>query len=159
MKPTLRGFLFLVVGALLGYALGVGIVSLIAGSLTLVALVPILLATSIGLMAFFWGATGISAITKGFIWLNLGGVIGFVVGLLLDFIITGFRGLNWDAPVASLFVLLFGFTAFFLGVAGYNAAITRGLVSQVLGTLIGAIFVTLIRVSMGLGWKGAFLLY
>ncbi|MBK9008838.1 MAG: hypothetical protein IPM31_17845 [Anaerolineae bacterium] len=52
--------------------------------------------------------------------------------------------------------MLFGFTAFFFGLYGYRG-ITRGLVFQVVGTVIGAALVTGIRALMGLESIGAFL--
>lgn len=85
------------------------------------------------------------------IWSGLGfllgaGVLGHLAGLGIDFLITG--KLNPAGSTPSAFALLLSVTAFFFGIYGYRG-ITRGLVWQVAGTLIGAIFVTAIRFAMG----------
>ena len=54
-----------------------------------------------------------------------------------------------SAPVGAAFAILFAVTAFFFGVYGYRG-ITRGLVYQVVGTLVGALLITGIRALMGL---------
>ena len=91
---------------------------------------------------------------KAFLFLLVFGAVGYGVGLGIDALVTS--ELNLAGSVASAFTLLLGFTAFFFGLCGYRG-ITRGLVFQVVGTLIGAIFVTLIRLLMGLDAVGAFL--
>ncbi|MBV6392653.1 MAG: hypothetical protein KPEEDBHJ_01876 [Anaerolineales bacterium] len=78
---------------------------------------------------------------------------GYGVGLGLDVLADG--KVNFSGPVPGVFALFFGFTAFFLGVFGYRG-ITRGLVWQVVGTLIGGLFVALIRLVMGLPAFGDF---
>ena len=84
---------------------------------------------------------------SGFLFLLIAGVVGYGVGLGLDLLVTG--RLHFSAPVPSAFTILFAFTAFFFGVYGYRG-ITRGLVYQILGTLIGGFIVTGIRALMGL---------
>jgi cytochrome c oxidase subunit 1 len=91
---------------------------------------------------------------KAFLFLLVFGAAGYGVGLGLDALVTG--SLNFSGSVASAFALLLGFTAFFLGLYGYRG-ITRGLVFQVVGTLIGASLITLIRLLMGLDAFGPFL--
>jgi cytochrome c oxidase subunit I len=86
--------------------------------------------------------------------LTLGGLAGYALGLVIDLLVQG--SLDWAAPAASLFALLIGFTSFFLGVSGLNA-VSKGLIWQIIGTLTGAIFISVIRVIMGLPWSGPFL--
>jgi cytochrome c oxidase subunit 1 len=83
---------------------------------------------------------------KGLLLLVVAGAIGFGIGLGIEVLVSG--GANWNGPVAAAFALLFATTAFFFGVYGYRG-ITRGLVWQVVGTLLGALFVTGIRALMG----------
>ena len=154
VSPVVRGWLFFAIGFIAAYIIGMGLVFVTSGSLVYSHLVTWILASFAGVTAYSWGASGFSPLTKGLVWLDLGALAGFALGLVVDLIAQG--SLNWVAPTASLFALLFGFTAFFLGVAGYNA-VSKGLIWQISGTLIGAIFVTLIRVLMGLEWKGPFL--
>ena len=154
VSPVVRGWLSFAIGAVVFYILGVGLFSIASGSLTYLHLLPVLLAILGGAMAYSWGVSGFSPITKGLVGLILGAFIGFALGLVIDLIVQG--TLNWVAPIASLFALLFGFTAFFLGVAGFNA-VSKGLIWQIIGTLIGAVFISVIRVLMGLTWKGPFL--
>ncbi len=85
--------------------------------------------------------------------LLIAGVVGWGVGLGLDLLIM--KNVRPTAPVPSAFSLLFAFTAFFFGVYGYRG-ITRGLVFQILGTLIGGFIVTGIRALMGLNLFGGF---
>jgi len=93
-------------------------------------------------------------IWRGILLLVIGGLIGYLVGLGLDALV-GSR-LDFVAPAAGLFALLIAATAFFFGLIGYRS-ITRGLVFQVVGTLVGALFITLIRLVMGLSVTGSFL--
>src|SRR5215216_2871212 len=90
---------------------------------------------------------------SGLLLLLVGGVIGYGIGLGIDLLIAG--TLNYNGSVASAFALLLAVTAFFFGVYGYRG-ITRGLVYQVLGTLIGGFFVTGIRALMGKDVFGSF---
>src|SRR5687767_10597963 len=83
---------------------------------------------------------------SGLLLLLLGGAVGYGIGLGIDLLVSG--TLNFSGSVASAFALLLGFTAFFFGLYGYRG-ITRGLVWQVVGTLIGAFFVTGIRALLG----------
>ncbi|MDQ2691044.1 MAG: cbb3-type cytochrome c oxidase subunit I [Chloroflexota bacterium] len=78
--------------------------------------------------------------------LVVAGAIGLGVGLALELLISG--SLIWNGPVGGAFTILFAVTAFFFGVYGYRG-ITRGLVWQVVGTLLGALFVTAIRALLG----------
>ena len=93
-------------------------------------------------------------IWRGILLFALGGLVGYLVGLGLDALV-GSR-IDFTAPVAGLFALLIAATAFFFGLLGYRG-ITRGLVFQVIGTLVGALFITLIRLLMGLKATGSFL--
>ncbi len=149
-----RGWVFFAVGLVAAYAAGVGLVYAVSGILTYVHLVPILLATVVGATTMSWGFSGLSPLTKGFLGLTLGGLLGYALGLVIDLLVQG--TIDWVAPAASLFSLLIGFTAFFLGVSGLNA-VSKGLIWQIIGTLTGAIFISLIRVAMGLEWSGPFL--
>lgn len=149
-----RGWVFFAVGLVAAYAAGMGLVYAVSGVLTYVHLVPILLATVVSATTMSWGFSGLSPLTKGFLGLTLGGLLGYALGLVIDLLVQG--TLEWVAPTASLFSLLIGFTAFFLGVAGLNA-VSKGLIWQIIGTLTGAIFVSVIRVAMGLEWSGPFL--
>jgi len=83
---------------------------------------------------------------RAFLFLVVAGAAGYGIGLGIDFGVT--RALNFSGSVASAFALLLGFTAFFFGLYGYRG-ITRGLVFQVVGTLLGALFVTGIRALTG----------
>jgi cytochrome c oxidase subunit 1 len=149
-----RGWVFFAVGLVAAYAAGMGLVYAVSGVLTYVHLVPILLATVVSATTMSWGFSGLSPLTKGFLGLTLGGLLGYALGLVIDLLVRG--TIDWAAPAASLFSLLIGFTAFFLGVSGLNA-VSKGLIWQIIGTLTGAIFVSLIRVAMGLEWSGPFL--
>src|SRR5215208_5419789 len=88
----------------------------------------------------------INPVWKGLLLLVLGGVIGYGIGLVIDLLVSG--TLNYNGSVASAFALLVAVTAFFFGVFGYRG-ITRGLVWQVVGTLLGGLFVSGIRVLIG----------
>jgi cytochrome c oxidase subunit 1 len=83
---------------------------------------------------------------RAFLFLVVAGAIGYGIGLGVDFGVTA--ALNFSGSVASAFALLFGFTAFFFGLYGYRG-ITRGLVWQVAGTLIGALLISGIRAVTG----------
>src|SRR5687767_11067278 len=83
---------------------------------------------------------------RGLLLLIIGGAIGYGIGLGLDLLIT--RSLNFSGSVASAFAVLLAVTAFFFGLYGYRG-ITRGLTWQVVGTLLGALFITGIRALMG----------
>jgi len=79
---------------------------------------------------------------SGFLLLLLAGSVGYGIGLGLDALING--SVKYAGSVPSAFALLFAVSAFFFGLYGYRG-ITRGLVWQVVGTLTGALFITLIR--------------
>jgi cytochrome c oxidase subunit 1 len=89
---------------------------------------------------------------RGNIWLAL---LYLVLGLAIPgFGITAAYGLtsgNWVSgyPFAWFIGLLVGAIGFFYGLVGYHG-ITRGLVSQLLGTLAGGLLVSGIRALMGL---------
>jgi cytochrome c oxidase subunit I len=91
---------------------------------------------------------------SGFLFLVIAGVIGYGIGLGIDYLVAG--RVDFTGAVPSAFTLLLSFTAFFFGIYGYHG-ITRGLVFQVVGTLAGGIFVTIIRALMGLSLFGNFL--
>ena len=90
---------------------------------------------------------------RGLLLLVIGALAGLALGIGLEFLVTG--EFTPAAPVASLFALLVGFTAFFWGVVG-KSPITSGLISQIIGTLVGAGLITLIRALMGLDLIGKF---
>ena len=92
-------------------------------------------------------------IWRGLLLLVIGGLIGYLIGLGIDTLIGG--SVDFVAPVAGLFTLLIGATGFFFGLVGYRG-ITRGLVFQVIGTLAGGFFITIIRMLMGLEAFGGF---
>ena len=83
---------------------------------------------------------------KGLLLLVIAGAVGYGIGLGLDLLITG--ALNYAGSVSAAFALLFAVTAFFFGVYGYRG-ITRGLVFQVVGTMLGALLISGIRALMG----------
>src|SRR5512134_1771818 len=83
---------------------------------------------------------------KGLLLLVIAGAVGYGIGLGIDLLVSG--SLNFSGSVASAFALLFAVTAFFFGVYGYRG-ITRGLTWQVVGTVLGALFVTGLRALMG----------
>ena len=93
-------------------------------------------------------------ILRGILLLGIGGLVGYLVGLGLDALVGG--RLDFVAPMTGLFALLISATAFFFGLVGYRG-ITRGLVFQIVGTLAGALVITLIRLLMGLRATGSFL--
>ena len=89
----------------------------------------------------------ISPVWKGLLLLIVSGAIVYGIGLGLDALISG--SLHTSGPVGAAFAVLFAVTAFFFGIYGYRG-ITRGLVYQVIGTLVGALLITGIRALMGL---------
>lgn len=86
-------------------------------------------------------------IQRGLLLLLIGGIIGYVLGLGLDALVG--RRIDLVAPLSGMFSLLGAATAFFFGLVGYRS-ITRGLVFQVIGTLVGGLLITGIRALMGL---------
>ena len=94
-----------------------------------------------------------NTVGSGLLFLLIAGGLGYGIGLGLDFLIM--NSVRFTAPVPSAFTLLFAFTAFFFGVYGYRG-ITRGLVYQIVWTLIGGFLVTGIRALMGLSVFGSF---
>ena len=90
--------------------------------------------------------TRIGPVWKGLLLLVIAGVVGYGIGLGLDLLITG--TVNFSGSVSAAFALLFSVTAFFFGVYGYRG-ITRGLVFQVVGTMLGALLISGIRALMG----------
>lgn len=92
-------------------------------------------------------------VLTGLLLLVVGGAIGYGIGLGIDSLVTG--ALNYSGSVASAFALLLAVTSFFFGVFGYRG-ITRGLVFQVIGTLLGGFFVTGIRALTGADLFGSF---
>jgi cytochrome c oxidase subunit 1 len=86
-------------------------------------------------------------LTRSLVLLLVGLVLGYGVGLGLHLLVAG--RVNFTASSAGLFSLLIGVILFFYGLVGYRT-ITRALVWQTAGTLLGALFVTAIRAVMGL---------
>ncbi len=87
-----------------------------------------------------------NTVGSGLLLLLIAGVVGYGIGLGLDILVA--KSLRYSGSVPSAFALLFAVTAFFFGLYGYRG-ITRGLVFQVVGTLLGALFVTGIRAALG----------
>jgi len=90
---------------------------------------------------------------RGLLWLLIGGVVGYALGLGLDALVGG--NPDFVAPLGGLFALLGAAVSFFSGLVGYRG-ITRGLVFQVIGTLVGGFLITGIRALMGLPTFGGF---
>jgi len=100
-----------------------------------------------------------NTVGSGLLFLLIAGAVGYGIGLGIDSLITKplqFSALRFSASIPAAFALLFGFTAFFWGLYGYRG-ITRGLVWQVAGINLGALFVTGIRALMHLKTFDAFL--
>ncbi len=85
-------------------------------------------------------------VLRGLLLLVIGGAVGYGIGLGIDRLVSG--SLNFTGSVAAAFALLVAISAFFFGVYGYRG-ITRGLVWQVIGTLLGGFFVSGIRALVG----------
>jgi len=83
---------------------------------------------------------------SGLLFLLLGGAVGYGIGLGVDLLMSG--TLNFSGSVSAAFALLLAVASFFFGLYGYRG-ITRGLVWQVVGMLLGAFFVTGMRALMG----------
>ncbi|HVF25040.1 MAG TPA: cbb3-type cytochrome c oxidase subunit I [Anaerolineales bacterium] len=83
---------------------------------------------------------------SGLLLLLLGGAVGYGIGLGIDLLISD--SLNFSGGVASAFAILLAVASFFFGLYGYRG-ITRGLVWQVVGMLLGALFVTGMRALRG----------
>lgn len=94
-------------------------------------------------------------IMRGLLLLVAGLFLGYLVGLGLNFLVN--QQLNYTSSVAGFFSLVIGAALFFYGLIGYRT-ITRGIVWQIVGTILGALFVTGIRWLMGLSlFDSAFL--
>jgi cytochrome c oxidase subunit I len=89
-----------------------------------------------------------NTVGSGLLLLLIAGAVGYGVGFGIDTLISG-SSPKLAGSVPAAFTLLFAVSAFFFGLFGYRG-ITRGLVWQVVGTLLGALFVTGIRALMGL---------
>ncbi len=74
-------------------------------------------------------------------------LVGYGLGLGLHTLVSG--RMNFTSSVAGFFSLLGGVILYFYGWVGYRT-ITRGLVWQTIGTLLGGLFITGIRAVMGL---------
>ena len=72
MRAFLRGLLFSVIGAAVGFAIGAGLSFLFEGSLHVVAGVVVGLVVAIA--AFSWGLAGFNTVTKGLLLLTAGGI-------------------------------------------------------------------------------------
>ena len=90
---------------------------------------------------------------RGLLLLVIGGLVGYLLGLGLDAAVAG--KLDFVSPLSGLFALLGSATGFFFGLVGYRG-ITRGLVFQIVGTLVGGLLITGIRAVMGLKAFGSF---
>ena len=93
-------------------------------------------------------------VRSGLLLLVLAAAVGYSIGLGLDLLIN--HGIKFAGSVPSALTLLFAVSAFFFGLYGYHG-ITRGLVWQVMGTFLGALFITLIRwllVALNPDFKG-----
>lgn len=88
----------------------------------------------------------INPVWKGLALLVVGGLVGYAIGLGIDLLVSG--SLNYNGSVAAAFAILIAVSAFFFGLFGYRG-ITRGLVWQVVGTLLGGFFVSGLRVLLG----------
>lgn len=95
----------------------------------------------------------INTIWRAILLLVVAGAVGVAIGAVLELVITG--AMVWNGPVAGAFAILFAVTAFFFGIYGYRG-ITRGLVYQVVGTLVGALFVTGLRALRGVEIQNLF---
>ena len=89
----------------------------------------------------------LSPVLRGLWLLAAGALVGYLIGLGLDALVTG--EIHFSGPISGLLAMLLGATAFFFGVLGYRG-ITRGLTWQVVGTILGALLITGIRILMGL---------
>ncbi len=87
-------------------------------------------------------------VRSGLLLLIIGGAVGYGIGLGIDWLISKSAVPNYSASVPAAFALLLAVSAFFFGLYGYRG-ITRGLVWQVAGTLLGGFFVTGIRALLG----------
>jgi cytochrome c oxidase subunit I len=92
-------------------------------------------------------------VRRSLLLLLIGAVIGYGVGFGLNLLVTGIP--DFTAPLAGWMALLGAVVPFFFGLVGYWG-ITRGLVWQVIGTLVGGLFVTGIRALLGLQAFGGF---
>jgi cytochrome c oxidase subunit 1 len=92
-------------------------------------------------------------ITRGLLLLVICGLAGYLIGLGLDALVGG--RFDFTSPLSGLFALLGSATGFFSGLVGYRG-ITRGLVFQLIGTMVGALFITGIRALLGLRAFGIF---
>ena len=92
-------------------------------------------------------------VRRGFLLLLIGSVIGYGVGFVLNLLVTKLP--DFTAPLAGWMALLGAVVPFFFGLVGYWG-ITRGLVWQVIGTLVGGFVVTGIRALLGLQAFGGF---
>ena len=92
-------------------------------------------------------------ITRGLLLLVICGLVGYLIGLGLDALVGG--RFDFTSPLSGLFAMLGSASGFFTGLVGYRG-ITRGLVFQLIGTIVGALFITGIRALMGLKAFGPF---
>src|ERR1044072_6507401 len=85
-------------------------------------------------------------VRSGLLLLVIGGVVGYAIGLGLDLLVSG--SLNYNGSVAAAFALFLAVSSFFFGLYGYRG-ITRCPVWEVIGTLLGALFISGIRALIG----------
>jgi len=86
MKPVWRGLLLLLIGGVIGYALGLGLDGLVSGRADFVAPVAGLFALLGSVTAFFFGLVGYNGVTRGLVWQIVGTMAG-------GFFVTGIRAL------------------------------------------------------------------
>ena len=88
INPVWRGLLLLVVGSVVGYALGVGIDAAVQGTVNFTAPVGGLFSLLIGVILFFGALIGYRGVTRGLVWQ----LIGTLAGLRLNQVNQGHGG-------------------------------------------------------------------
>lgn len=74
--PVRSGLLFLVLGGVVGYGIGLGIDFLMSGNLNFTGSVASAFALLLGVTAFFLGVYGYRGITRGLAWQVIGTLLG-----------------------------------------------------------------------------------
>ena len=88
--------------------------------------------------------------SKAFAFFIAGQAVGLLLGILIQTALAGAFSVDYFKDVASwLLGLLVALLGFFYGLIGYYGLV-KGLVWQVIGTLVGALLVSGIRLAMGL---------
>jgi cytochrome c oxidase subunit 1 len=97
--------------------------------------------------------------TTSLLFLVGGLVAGLVLGIVMHTLTTGKFAASYFADVPSWMLgFLLAVLAFFYSLLGYTGVV-RGLVWQVTGTLVGAVFVTLVRLVLNLVAGGNYTLF